>query len=228
MINAVLRHRMMGLLCVGLMTLDGELPALAVPVGTVTVSVAPGPAAHAFTAPQALGAGVDGLERGDVAEVYTPANVKAMRGVGFGALTYRLRTELGVEAWHWNPRGRWSVPAHRQGYWTSDDDGPPIGTCNGYSLPRRGDTIDQAENKGYSRLDDGDPLTFWKSNPYLDKHFTGEDNARHPQWIVVNLGRRRPVDRVQIDWATPYATKYRLEYWHGNGRRRPRQHFRYL
>ncbi len=189
--------------------------AAAAAEGTVTITVAPGAPAHTFVAPQALGAAVDGLEKGDVDQVYTPANVRAMGGVGFGTLTYRLRTELGVEAWHWNPRGHWSDPAHRNGYWTSDDDGPAIATCNGYSLPRRGDTIDQAENKGYSRLDDGDPRTFWKSNPYLDRHFTGEDNARHPQWIVVNLGQRRPVDRLQIDWATPYATKYRVEYWRG-------------
>ena len=190
-------------------------PLTAAPTDTITVAVAPGPPVHTFTAPQALGAGVDGLEQGDVAQVYTPANIRAMREVGFGALTYRLRTELGVEAWHWNTSGRWSDAAHRQGYWTSDDDGPSILTGNGYKLPRRGDTIDQANNAGYSRLDDGDPRTFWKSNPYLDRHFTGEDNARHPQWVVVNLGRRRPVDRVQIDWATPYATQYRVEYWRG-------------
>ena len=213
--------------CLWLMLLS--LPAVAAPVGTVTVSVAPGPPAHTFVAAEALGAGVDGLEQGDVARVYTPANVKAMRGVGFGALTYRLRTELGVEAWHWNPRGRWSDPTHQRGYWTSDEDGPTINIGNGYQLPRRGDTIDQAENQGYSRLDDGVPsldfstyrpdnprsLTFWKSNPSLDRHFTGEDNARHPQWIVINLGQRRPVSWVQIDWAIPYAIQSRVEYWQG-------------
>ena len=192
-----------------------RLPAMAAPVGTVTVSVTPGPSAHTFVSPDALGSGVDGLEHGDVAQVYTPANLKAMRGAGFGALTYRLRTELGVEAWHWNPRGRWSDAAHRQGYWTSDEDGPAIETDYGYGLPRRGDTVDQAENKGYSRLDDGDPHTFWKSNPYLDRHFTGEDNSRHPQWVVVDLGRPRPVDTVHIAWAAPYATKYHIEYWRG-------------
>ena len=184
-------------------------------MATVTVSVAPGPPAHTFIASQALGAGVDGLQQGEVAPVYTPRNLAVMRGVGFGALTYRLRTELAVEAWHWNPRGRWSDAAHRRGYWTSDDDGPAIMASNGYRLPRRGSTVDQANNDGYSRLDDGDPRTFWKSNPYLDRHYTGEDNARHPQWVAVNLGRPMPVDVIRIQWAVPYATQYRVDYWRG-------------
>ena len=194
----------------------------------VTVSIAPGPPAQSFVAAQALGAGVDGMERGDVAQVYTPANLQAMRGVGFGALTYRLRTELGVEAWHWNPRGRMERCRAPKGTGPRTIDGPAISISNGYQLPRRGNTIDQANNDGYSRLDDGDPHTFWKSNPYLDRHFTGEDNARHPQWVVVNLGRRRPVNAVQIHWATPYATRYRVDYWQGNRRRRLRQHLRHV
>jgi len=184
--------------------------------GVVTVHVTPKPA-NTFVAARALGAGVDGLNEGRVAKTYTPGNIAAMKSAGPGALTYRLRTELGVEAWHWNPAGRWSEGAKARGYWTSDAQASaPILECYGYRLPRRGSTIDQANNDGYSRLDDGDARTFWKSDPYLDRHFTGEDNAAHPQWVLIDLGRMRLVDAVQIAWAAPYATRYQVQYWDGD------------
>lgn len=195
-------------------TADAKSPAAQSGVVTVLVT---SPPANTIVAGRALGAGVDGLGYGDIAKVYTPRNLAAMKSAGLGALTYRLRTELGVEAWHWNPQGRWSEGGKGQGYWTSDAEAKaPISTCYGYRLPRRGSTIDQANNDGYSRLDDGDVRTFWKSNPYLDKHFTGEDNDRHPQWVLIDLGRTQSVDSLQIVWATPYATRYQVQFWNGD------------
>ena len=217
--RAVLGETILSLLLLWLAAsspLTASAQPLDVQSDVVTVHVTPKPA-NTFVAARALGAGVDGLNEGRVAKTYTPDNIAAMKSAGLGALTYRLRTELGVEAWHWNPAGRWSEGAKAQGYWTSDARaGAPIAQCYGYKLPRRGSTIDQANNDGYSRLDDGDAGTFWKSNPYLDERFTGENNARHPQWALIDLGRARPVDAILIAWAAPYATRYQVQYWDGD------------
>ena len=164
-----------------------------------------------------LGAGVDGHEKGECARMFTDKNIAEMLLAGLGPLTYRLRTELAGEVWHWNPRGTWSDPVHKCGYWTSDDSlGEPINLSYGYCLPRRGNTIDQANDNGYSRITDGDEESFWKSNPYLDSHFTGEPEDAHPQWVVIDLGAPKPVNAIRIHWGAPYAQKYRVEYWPGD------------
>ncbi len=164
-----------------------------------------------------LGAGIDGHEKGECAQMFTDKNIAEMLSSGLGPLTYRLRTELGSEVWHWNPRGKWSDPAHNCGYWTSDSSlSEPINVSYGYRLPRRGNTIDQANDDGYSRIADGDPNSFWKSNPYLDSHFTGKSEDAHPQWVVIDLGASKLVNAIRIHWGTPYATRYRIEYWPGD------------
>jgi hypothetical protein len=163
----------------------------------------------------ALGAALDGAQAGDIDRMLTPHNIAAMRSAGLRPLTYRLRTELGIEAWHWNPVGSWSDPNHRQGYWTSSDRlGQPIAMSWGYKLPRRGDTVDNANDADYSRLTDGDEQSFWKSNPYLDTSYL-RDGQPHWQWLIVRLPTPEPVDTIRIDWATPYAIRYEVQYWTG-------------
>jgi hypothetical protein len=162
-----------------------------------------------------FGAGIDGHGAGVVAKIFTRDNIAAMKSVGFSMATYRLRTELGVQAWHWNPRGRWSDSAHTRGYWTSDDhSSEPILLTHGYRLPRRGNT-DEGENAAYSRLDDGDTATFWKSNPYLDHRFTGTADSLLPQWVIVDLGALKPVNAIRIQWGAPFAATYKVQYWQG-------------
>jgi hypothetical protein len=160
-----------------------------------------------FDPRKSIGATIDVQEHGATEEVLTRRNVAAMLSAGFHPLSYRLATELGGEAWHWNPRGSWSDAIHHAGYWTSSDDSPePIEVSYGYRLPRRGNTLDQSRNDGYSRIDDGDSSTFWKSNPY----------STSPQWLFADMGATKSVDAMTIDWATPYAADYDIEFWTGD------------
>ncbi|HEY0349253.1 MAG TPA: discoidin domain-containing protein [Pyrinomonadaceae bacterium] len=199
------------LICLGLCIQPVAL--LAQTRATVTVDFTPGHPANRIIPSRALGAGVDGHEQGETDRQLSPANISAMLSAGLKPLTYRLRTELAGEAWHWNPNGTWSDPAHARGYWTSSSEPRrPIHVSYGYRLPRRGNTIDQANDDGYSRIDDGDPATFWKSNPYLDEHFTGEKNSGGPQWLMIDLDNETPVDAIRILWAQPFATNYTVEF----------------
>jgi hypothetical protein len=181
------------------------------PIATITIDTSH--PVNRFAPSHALGAGIDGHDKGTNDLQLKPENVNAMLSAGFRSLTYRLRTELGGDVWHWNPKGSWSDPQRREGYWISDGKpGRPISISFGYRLPRRGNTIDQAENNGYSRIDDGDTQTFWKSNPYLDSHFTGEENSLHPQWMVIEFAKAVPINSVRIVWGEPFAKSYRIQY----------------
>lgn len=85
-------------------------------------------------------------------------------------------------------------------------------TSYGYRLPRRGNTIDEANDDGYSRLDDGDRGSFWKSSPYLSHAYTCEPDSRHPQWVVLDFGKPVTINALNILWGEPYATQFRVEY----------------
>jgi hypothetical protein len=166
---------------------------------------------HSFIPDLTLGAAYDGHEKGQNDLILQPENIKAMQSVGLKPLTYRLRTELGIEAWHWNPKGKWS--GNKEGYWTSSSDATrTISVSYGYRLPRRGNTGDQANNDGYSRLDDGDETSFWKSNPYLDSVFTGEPDKEHAQWVVIDLGKEQRINAISIHWEKPFATDFTIDY----------------
>ncbi|HEY4320685.1 MAG TPA: discoidin domain-containing protein [Gemmatimonadales bacterium] len=163
------------------------------------------------------GAALDGHDLSETATTYTPHNIAAMLSAGFGPITYRLRTELGIETWHWNPAGHFSDAAHQQGYWISNaESAAPIDLSFGYKLPRRGRTIDDANNDGYSRIDDGDTTTFWKTNPYLDPRYTGDPENRHPQWLTLDLGTIGPVREIDLAWGAPFPRHYTVAYWQGD------------
>ncbi|HEV2878763.1 MAG TPA: discoidin domain-containing protein [Candidatus Eremiobacteraceae bacterium] len=180
----------------------------------VVVDIKPSHILNVFTPVRALGAGIDSQNLGAVEAIYTPANVNAMLSAGLGPVSYRLYTELSVQHWHWNPVGSWS--SKNEGYWTgASTTNNFIRDTFGYRLPHRGFTNDQGNNDDYSRLTDGDPATYWKSDPYLSSEFTGEPDSMHPQWAVVDLGSPVGIDAARISWTHPYAVSYRVQYWTG-------------
>jgi hypothetical protein len=197
------------------------LPPVVIPSPTtapylITVDANPAHVLNSFAPDTTFGAGVDGVPFHAVPKIYTPSNIQQMLGAGFGPVSYRLYTELSVQDWHWNPKGTFSEAGGR-GYWTSSDQpGNEIVDSFGYRLPRRGFTHDQGNDDNYSRLDDGDLATFWKSNPYLTKAYTGDPDADHPQWVLYDLGKNETVNAAKIWWADPYAVAYEIQYWTGD------------
>jgi len=211
---------LLGLFCLGQAPVLGE-DILPISVAIRTDSTK-GPR---FDPSEAMGAGIDGGMQGANDRLLTPHNVAAMRKARLAPLTYRLRTELGIEVWHWNPEGQWSDPARKEGYWTSSDRAKkPISLSWGYKLPRRGDTVDNANDNDYSRLTDGDQTTFWKSNPYLDAAFL-KDGRPHHQWLLLRFDTPVEMDAVRIQWGTPYATAYQVQYWSSDNDYGPGAHW---
>jgi hypothetical protein len=188
--------------------------------------------AHAQTAPQAAtvhvdvtldhilntiypdtatGAWMDDLTRAQVDNLSKPETIQGIKNLGWGSITMRNNSELRLSAWHWNENGTWSDPASKSGYFAgSAEQGEPIHYGYSYSLPHR-----DFMTSGDPPLVEG-PQSYWKSNPYLTSHFTGESDALHPQWVVIDMGIARPVDAIHIQWVNPYAVTYVVQYWIGD------------
>jgi hypothetical protein len=183
----------------------------------VQVDARPSQVTNSFSPLYALGSTVDRVPSNATDTFFRPDQVQQVLSAGWGAISYRQNTELFVQAWHWNPKGSWSDRAGK-GYFTGNatPTSDMIRHSYGYSLQHRGFTRNGGtEFDGYSRLDDGDLSTYWKSNPYLTKQFTGEDDSLHPQWVVIDLGKKQEVDAIRVVWAEPYARAYQVEYWTG-------------
>ena len=167
-----------------------------------------------FRPVEAFGVTIDGGSAAEGAALFYPENGPSIRAAHFKSASYRLRTELGGQVWHWSSYGRWSNEENQQGYWTGDparDDNSEVSF--GYRVPRRGNSRDEADDDGFSRIDDGDATSFWKSNPYLDPKLDGTGVER--QWVIVDFGRQRRIDTLTINWANPFASQFRLQRWVG-------------
>src|SRR5579862_2823441 len=185
----------------------------------VRVDNTPAHVVNTFQPRYALGSTVDRVPSNATDTFFRPDQIQKILSAGWGVISYRQNTDLFVQAWHWNPKGRWSDPSGK-GYFVGDatPTAKMIRHSYGYQLPHRGFTRNNGtEFDGYSRLDDGDLQSYWKSNPYLSKAFTGEDDSLHPQWVVINLGHEQEVNTVRIAWAEPFARAYQVQYWTGSG-----------
>jgi len=181
----------------------------------ITVDANPVDALNQFSPNVAFGVGVDGVPSRTVPEIYTHSNVRQMLGAGLSPVSYRLYTELSVQDWHWNPAGSFSQGD--SGYWTSNAlPGKKVVDTYGYRLPRRGFTHDQGNDDDYSRLDDGDLGSFWKSNPYLTQPYTGDADSLHPQWVLFDLRHKENISAAKIWWGSPFAVQYAVQYWTGD------------
>src|SRR5580658_4921142 len=180
------------------------------PVATVHVEAAPGRAINSFDPDSALGSSIDVLSHDGIDKVYSPHIIQESLSSGWGPISYRNHTELRMAAWHWTENGTWSDSVHKSGYFTGSTElNEPLRYILPYALPHRGFSTSG------DRPIQGPTLTYWKSNPYLTSKFTGESDALHPQWVVVDLKSEKPVNAIRISWAAPYARTYRVEYWIG-------------
>src|SRR5438477_1305255 len=176
---------------------------------TIQVDTAHSQMRKSFIPNQALGAGIDRISQQMIDTTFVKPIIDRVLEAGWGPVSYRQNTELYTEAWHCNPKGNWSDP-NGKGYFVGDSTPTEmIRYSYGYPLPRRGVTRDDGtETVGYSRLTDGDTNTFWKSNPYLSKTFTGADDSNNPQWIFLDLANVQSIDAIRIAWGEPFARHY--------------------
>jgi hypothetical protein len=196
--------------CAATLTAQSVASGAKPPMGIVHVDATRGHAINSFDPDSALGSSIDVLSRADIDKVYTPHIIQESLSAGWGPITYRNNSELRMAAWHWTENGTWSDPAHKSGYFTGSTDlKEPLRYILSYALPHRG-----FSTSGDRPLQ-GPNLSYWKSNPYLTKKFTGESDVLHPQWVVVDLKAEKPVNAIRIAWASPYATTYQVEYWVG-------------
>src|ERR1017187_4744621 len=74
----------------------------------VVVDADPAHVANTFSPVRSLGAAIDRLRTGTPDHLLKDPLLKEILGAGWQTVTYRQNTELMVEAWHWNPAGKWS------------------------------------------------------------------------------------------------------------------------
>ena len=178
---------------------------------TVHVDVTPEHILNTIYPDTATGAWMDDLTKAQVDNLSRPETIQGIKNLGWGSITMRNNSELRLAAWHWNENGTWSDPVGKSGYFTGSAElGEPIHYGYSYSLPHR-DFMTSGDEPLVAGFQ-----SYWKSNPYLTSPFTGESDALHPQWVVIDMGIARTVNAIHIQWVNPYAVVYVVQYWIGD------------
>jgi len=186
-------------------------PQAADSAATVHVDVTPEHILNTIYPDTATGAWMDDLTKAQIDNLSKADTIQGIKNLGWGSITMRNNSELRLSAWHWNENGTWSDPGTKSGYYAGSADlGEPIHYGYSYSLPHR-----DFMTSGDEPLVEGSQ-SYWKSNPYLTSHFTGESDSLHPQWVVIDMGVARPVNAIHIQWVNPYAVTYVVQYWIGD------------
>src|SRR5436309_730306 len=120
MCRTVLR-RSLGFRCRPLLVLTLPDPPPAGGPQTIRVNITPTHATNTFKPTEAMGAGVDRIPLAATDKIFTESVLKKILSTGWQTVTYRQNTELYVEAWHWNPKGKWSE-AGEKGYFVGDSE----------------------------------------------------------------------------------------------------------
>ena len=84
-----------------------------------TVTVDASRVVNRFSPLYALGSTVDRVPSNATDTFIRPDQIKQVLSAGWGVISYRQNTDLFVQAWHWNPKGKWSDP-FGQGYFVGD------------------------------------------------------------------------------------------------------------
>jgi hypothetical protein len=90
------------------------------PPQNIVVDATPSHVVTSFSPFRSLGAGIDRLRGGITDKVMTPDFIKKIQSAGWQTVSYRQNTELFAEAWHWNPKGKWSNATAKEGYFVGD------------------------------------------------------------------------------------------------------------
>src|SRR5256885_4915072 len=167
---------------------------------SVQVDVTPSHVVNRFSPLYALGSTVDRVPSNATDVFFRPDQIAQIQQAGWGVISYRQNTDLFVQAWHWNPKGKWSDPSS-QGYFVGDPTPTRemIRHSYGYSLPHRGFTRNGGtEIDPFSRLGLGPLHTFWENNSLLPTQFHRQCQLWQPQTVEGSLQKTGPRETTRV------------------------------